>query len=64
MISEDEYLLFYDLDRSKNVDFPYNEYTFDLDEIENSDCVAKFRVNKHDLPALAEAPHIPDVFKC
>ena len=43
---------------------PYDEFTFDLDEMENSECVAEFRVNKHDLPALAEALQIPDVFKC
>ena len=64
LISEDEYLLLYDLNRSKNLDLPYDEFTFDLDEMENSECVAEFRVNKHDLPALAEALQIPDVFKC
>ena len=64
LISEDEYLLLYDLNRSKNLDLPYDEFTFDLDDMENSECVAEFRVNKHDLPALAEALQIPDVFKC
>ena len=64
LISEDEYLLLYDLNRSKNLDLPYDEFTFDLDEMENSECVAEFRVNKHDLPALAEALQISDVFKC
>ena len=32
--------------------------------MENSECVTEFRVNEHDLPALAEALLIPDVFKC
>ena len=27
-------------------------------------CLAEFRVNKHDLPALTGALQIPDVFKC
>ena len=64
LISEDEYLLLYDLNRSKNLDFPYDEFIFDLDEMENSECVAEFRIDKHHLPALAEALQIPDVFKC
>ena len=40
LISEDKYLLLYDLNRTKNLDLPYNEYTFDLDEMEYSECVA------------------------
>ena len=46
LISGDEYLLLYGLNRSKNLDLPYDEYTFDMDEMENSECVAEFRVNK------------------
>lgn len=46
LISEDEYLLLYDLNRSKNLDLPSNKHTFDVDEMENSEYVAAFRVNK------------------
>ena len=46
VISGDEYLLLHGLNRSKNFDLPYDEYTFDMDEMENSECVAEFRVNK------------------
>ena len=46
MISEDEYLLLYDLNRSKNLDLPNDEYTFDLNEMENSEYVAEFKVKK------------------
>ena len=46
LISGDDYLLLYGLNRSKNLDLPYDEYTFDMDEMENSWCVAEFRVNK------------------
>ena len=49
LISEDEYLLLYDLNRFKNLDLPYDEFTFDLDEMENSECVAEFRVNKRNM---------------
>ena len=60
LISEDEYLILYDLNGSKNLDLPFDEFMrFDLDEMENSEGVAAFRVHKHDLPALAEALRIP-----
>ena len=59
VISEDEYLIPYDLNRSKNLDLLYDEFKrFDLDEMEDSECVAKFRVHKHSLLALAEALQI------
>ena len=65
MISEDEYLIPYDLNSSRNLDLPYDEFKrFDLDEMEDSECVAKFRVHKHGLPALAEALQISGVFRC
>ena len=65
MISEDEYLIPYDLNSSKNLDLLYDEFKrFDLDEMEDSECVAKFRVHKHSLPALAEALQISGVFRC
>ena len=65
MISEDEYLIPYDLNSCKNLDLPYDEFKrFDLDEKEDSECVAKFRVHKHSLPALAEALQISRVFRC
>ena len=40
-ISEDEYLLFYDVNRSKNPDFPYQNYGhFDLDRLDESESKA------------------------
>ena len=63
IISADEYILLYDLNTSKNLDLPFDAYNrFDLDDMEDSECVAEFRVHKHDLPALAEALNIPNEF--
>ena len=45
-------LLLYDLNHSKNLDLPYDKFTFDLVEMENSVCVAEFRVNKYNLPTF------------
>ena len=48
IIDEDEFLLLWELNTSKNLDFPYEDYgRFDLDEMDDSECVAEFRVKKH-----------------
>ena len=65
IIDEDEFLLLWDLNTSKNLDFPYEDYgRFDLDEMDDSECLAEFRVKKRDLPDLAAALRIPDQFVC
>ena len=63
LISDEECLLLYDLNRSTNLDFPYEQYTlFDLDDMQNDKCLAEFRFHKNDLPILAEVLRIPDQF--
>ena len=55
-ISEDEFLVLYDVNTSKNPDFPYKCYgKFDLDEMDESECMAEFRFLKKDIPLLFEA---------
>ena len=52
IIDKEEFLLLWDLNTSKNLDFPYEDYgRFDLDEMDDSECLAEFRVEKRDLPA-------------
>ena len=64
-ISEDEFLLFYDANTSKNPDFPYDCYgSFDLNEMDNSECLAEFRFHKNDVPVLLEALQLPQSFTC
>ena len=63
LISDEECLLLYDLNRSTNLDFPYQQYPlFDLDDMQNDECLAEFRFHKNDLPILAEVLGIPDQF--
>ena len=46
-ISEDEFLLLYDVNSSKNPDFPYQNYEhFDLEELDESECLAEFRFRR------------------
>lgn len=64
-ISEDEFLLLYDANNSKNPDFPYHNYEhFDLEELDESECLAEFRFRKRDIPLLAEAMRLPDSYIC
>lgn len=64
-IDEDEFVLLYDMNRSKNPEFPHESYErFDLDSMDPSECKAEFRFEKYDLQLLAECLGIPDVFKC
>ena len=53
----------YDLNRSTNLDFPYEQYPlFDLDDMQNDECLVEFRFHKNDLPILAGVLGIPDQF--
>ena len=48
-ISDEEFLTLYESYGSKNPDFPYSAYPkFDYDQIDESECLAEFRVRKQD----------------
>ena len=65
VINDEELLLMYDLNRSDNLDLPYNSYPdFDFDDLEDDECISEFRFYKNDLPFLAEELGIPDVVEC
>lgn len=64
-IDEDEFVLLYNLNTSKNPVFPYEIYErFELANVDEAECKAEFRVEKSDLPQLADALRIPQIFKC
>ena len=64
-ISEDEFLLLYNLNMSKNPDFPYECYgKFDLNEMDDSECLAEFRFHKSHSPVLHDALQLPQFFRC
>ena len=65
LIDEDEFVLLYNLNTSKNPVYPYEIYErFELANVDESECKAEFRVEKNDLPQLADALRIPQIFKC
>ena len=64
IISDEEFLLLYDEYSLKNSEFQYSDYErFDLDKLGDAERQANFRVEKRNLPALAEALQIPGEFK-
>lgn len=63
MISEEEFVLLYDYNKSSNLNLRYDHYPlFDLDDMEDDECLAEFRVRKRDIPLLEEALQIPEEF--
>ena len=62
-ISEEEFVLLYDYNKSSNLDLRYDQYPlFELDNMEDDECLAEFRVRRRDIPLLEEALQIPDEF--
>ena len=65
IIDDDDFLLLFGSLKSKNPDFPYEDYgPFSLENMDEEECKAEFRVEKNDLPLLAAALQIPDQFRC
>ena len=65
IIDDDEFILLYEGNFSKNPEFPYEDYErFDLDATDDTECKAEFRFMKNEIPRLAEALDIPGTFFC
>ena len=65
VVSDREFVLLYDAYQSKNPDFNYQQYDpFNLNNIDSAECKAEFRIEKADLPRLAEALQLPPTFHC
>ena len=55
VLNDDELLLLYDLNRSNNLDQPYDSFPdFNFDDLEDDECLSEFRFYKRDLPLFAE----------
>ena len=65
LISEEECLLLYDLNKSSNLELLYWSYDqFDLDLLNDDECKSEFRFYKRDLYLLAEVLQILDRIQC
>ena len=65
VITDEELLLLLEENKSRNPEFSYDVYDrFDLENMEEAECKSEFRVEKHDIPLLAEALGLPETFTC
>ena len=65
LLSDEELLLLLEENSSKNPEFSYEKYArFSMERIEEPECMSEFRVEKRDLPQLADALRLPDTFHC
>ena len=63
LITDEDFLLLLGENTSRNPDFTYDAYDrFDLENMEEAECKSEFRVEKRDIPFLAEALGLPDTF--
>ena len=61
VINDEELLLLYDINSSKNIDYPYwNYHQFDLENISTEECWSEFRFYKRDIYDLREILNIPE----
>ena len=64
-IDMEDFLLLYEINQSKNLDFPYWKYqAFSLDAMTDEDCIAEFRFHKNDIPRLERALDFPFEITC
>ena len=65
IINEDEFLLLYDVNKSKNPEYPYWNYErFTLQDKSEAECKTDFRFEKYDIPLLVDVLGLPDEIKC
>ena len=64
-ITEEEFGVLYEANLSKNPPFPHGDYDrFSLENLDETEIYAEFRVRKMDIGRLADALGLPDSFVC
>ena len=64
LITDENFIILCELFSSRNPDFAHDSYDrFDLDNINDDECKAEFRVRKRDLPTPAQALRISPSFQ-
>ena len=64
-LNDEEFLLLYGINKSKNPDFPYWNYpNFDLDQLNEDECIANFRFKKNDILLIKHFMQMPNDVIC
>ena len=65
VITEEEFLLLNEVNCSKNLIFPHAQYSrFNLENLDETECLREFRVRKLDVLRLADALGLPERLSC
>ena len=65
LLNDEEFLLLYDMNTSKNRDYPYWNYeSFQLEQLSNDECLTYFRFYRSDIYDTMEVLRIPEQFTC
>ena len=65
LIDDEEFLMLYDINKSKNLDLPYQNYEkFELENLNEDECRSEFRFMKRDIFDLCDIFRIPEEIKC
>ena len=65
IINKDGFHLWYDVNKSKNPEYPYwNHERFTLQNKSEAECKTDFRFEKYDTPLLVDVLGSPDEIKC
>ena len=65
IIDNEEFVLSYDLNRSRNLDIPHTNFAkFDLENYSDDQCYANFRFSKAHVHELRERLNIPEEILC
>ena len=65
LITDEEFLFLYEEYESVNPFYPYWEFEpFCLDSLDSSECKSEFRLEKEDIPFVADALQVPARFRC
>ena len=64
-ISDEEFLLLSEQFKSRTQIFLRKNYLgFELDDMDESECLAEFRIQTHHIPLLADVLQLPQQFLC
>ncbi|EDO42516.1 predicted protein [Nematostella vectensis] len=63
-LSDEEFLVLWEDYRSKNPYFPYDYERFDLETMNEDECIAEFRMRKQDIPIVVDALQLPATIQC
>ena len=65
LLNDKEFVLLYDLSSSRNLNIPYWQYpNFDLDNMQDDECISEFRFLKNDIYGLFDVLGIPEEIIC